>query len=84
MVEFNFLECYYACVCILVFPACIVYYWLNKIEIVKKNVLLSALMRCPTAISRNDPISLANEIQKVLDNSGSDWPFHVIFSGYDR
>ena len=44
---------------------------------------LSALMRCPTAISRNDPISLANEIHKVLDNSGSDWPFHVIFSGND-
>ena len=34
MLEFNFLEYYYACVCILVFPACIVDYWLNKIEIV--------------------------------------------------
>ena len=44
---------------------------------------LSALMRCATAISRNDPISLANEIYKVLDNSGSDRPFHVIFSGND-
>ena len=44
---------------------------------------LSALMRCPLAISRNDPISLANEIHKVLDNSGSDWTFHVIFSGND-
>ena len=32
-------------------------------------------------ISRKDPISLANEIHKVLDNSGSDWPFHVKFSG---
>ena len=32
MVEFIFLECYYACVCSLVFPA---YYWLNKIEIVQ-------------------------------------------------
>ena len=41
-------------------------------------------MRCPAAISRKDPISLANEIHKVLDNTGSDWPFHVIFSGNDR
>ena len=37
-----------------------------------------------TAISRNDPISLATEIYKVLDNSGSDWSFHVIFSGNYR
>ena len=44
---------------------------------------LSALMRCATAISRNDPISLANEIHKVLDNSGSDCPFHVKFSEND-
>ena len=45
---------------------------------------LSALMRCPTAISRNDPISSANEIHKVLDNSGSDWPLLVKFSGNDN
>ena len=34
MVEFNFLERYYAC--ILLSPACIVYHWLNKIETEKK------------------------------------------------
>ena len=40
----------------------------------------SAKGRCHTAISRNDPISLSNEIYKLLDNSPSDKPFHVIFS----
>ena len=36
---------------------------------------LSTLMRCPTAISRNDPISLANEIHK----SPPDELFHMFF-----
>ena len=44
---------------------------------------LSTVMRCPTAISRNDPITLANEIHKLVNNSCSDWPFHVIFTGND-
>ena len=35
-------------------------------------------------ISRNDPISLANEIHKVLGNSGCYWLFHVKFSGNDQ
>ena len=32
-----------------------------------------------TDISRNDPIS--SVIHKLPDNSPTDWPFHVIFSG---
>ena len=32
------------------------------------------------ALSCNDPISLVNEVHKLLDHSSSDWPFHVKFS----
>ena len=44
------------------------------------NLIHCQSTRCHTAISRNDPISLSNEIDKLLDNSPSDKPFHVIFS----
>ena len=43
----------------------------------QRKFRLSALMRCSTAISRNDPITLANEIKKVLDNSSSDWNYKL-------
>ena len=44
---------------------------------------LSTRVGCCTVLSCNDPFSLVNEVHKLLDNSGSDWPFHVKFSGDD-
>ena len=39
----------------------------------------SPQMMCYTAISRNDLISLANEIYKLLENSRSDGPFEGVW-----
>ena len=49
------------------------------------GTLLSPWIECPTSISSNHPISLLllDEVHKLLENSGSDWPTYAIFSGND-